>query len=85
MHSDDRAAILSAVGEQMISLRTTRGLDIELVAQLAHLEPERLAEAEDGAIALTESELQQLADVYEIGVTAFFGGRVTPVSYLFGA
>ncbi len=55
------------------------------MAQLAHLEPERLAEAEDGAIALTEGELQQLADVYDIGVTAFFGGRVTPVSYLFGA
>ena len=84
MDSDDRAAILSAVAEQMISLRTARGLDLELVAQLAHLDAERLAEAEDGAVALDEEELQRLADVYEVGVTAFFGGRVTPVSYLFG-
>jgi transcriptional regulator with XRE-family HTH domain len=84
VHSEDRAAILSAVAEQMISLRTTRGLDLELVAQLAHLDAERLAEAEDGAVALNEEELQSLADVYEVGVTAFFGGRVTPVSYLFG-
>jgi len=84
LNSDGRAAILSAVGEQLISVRTTRGLDLELVAHLAHLDPERLAEAEDGAIALTEEELQRVADVYEVGVTAFFGGRVTPVSYLFG-
>jgi transcriptional regulator with XRE-family HTH domain len=84
MNSDDRTAVLGAVGEQMISLRTARGLDLELVAQLAHLDAERLAEAEDGTIALTEEELQRLAEVYEVGVTAFFGGRVTPVSYLFG-
>jgi transcriptional regulator with XRE-family HTH domain len=84
VNSGDRAAILSAVAEQMISLRTTRGLDLEFVADLAHLEPERLAEAEDGAIALNEEELQRLADVYEVSVTAFFGGRVTPMNYLFG-
>jgi transcriptional regulator with XRE-family HTH domain len=84
VHSGDRAAILQAVAEQMISLRTSRGLDLEVVARGAGIDPERLAEAEDGAIALGEDELQRLADVYEVGVTAFFGGRTTPVQYLFG-
>ncbi|MGP6157878.1 MAG: helix-turn-helix domain-containing protein [Vulcanimicrobiaceae bacterium] len=69
----------------MISIRTRLGLGIERAAELARLPPERLAEAEAGEVALAEDELQRLADAYDIDVTAFFGGRVTPVSYLFGA
>ena len=83
--STDRAQLLASVGEEMISIRSRLGLDLELAALLAHLEPERLAEAEAGETALSERELQGLADAYGVEVTAFFGGRVTPVSYLFGA
>jgi len=31
-----------------------------------------------------EEELERLADVYGVGITAFFGGRITPKEYLFG-
>jgi transcriptional regulator with XRE-family HTH domain len=80
-----REHILASTGEQMISIRTGLGLDVERAAGLARLPPERLAEAEAGELALSEDELQRLADAYDVDVTAFFGGRVTPVSYLFGA
>ncbi len=77
--------ILADVGEMLVSLRSTLGYDLELAATLAHLEPERLAEAEAGEIALEERELAGLADVYGVSVTAFFGGRTTPLSYFAGA
>jgi len=77
--------VIAAVGETLVSLRASRGYDVELAATLAHLEPERLAEAEAGEVALNERELAQLADVYGVGVTAFFGGRTTPLSYFAGA
>jgi transcriptional regulator with XRE-family HTH domain len=80
-----RADVLASVGEALISIRTGLGHSVERAAALADLEPERLAEAEAGEIALAEEELQRLADAYDVGITAFFGGRVTPVSYLFGA
>jgi transcriptional regulator with XRE-family HTH domain len=76
---------LSAAGEQMVSLRVRLGYELEDAAQDAGIEPQRLGEAENGEIALDEAELQRLADAYGVGVTAFFGGRVTPVSYLAGA
>jgi hypothetical protein len=44
-----------------------------------------LAAAEDAETALSEDELQRLADAYGVDVTAFFGGRITPKEYLFGA
>jgi transcriptional regulator with XRE-family HTH domain len=80
-----RTAALETVAEQLISARAARGLEVEFAAELAHVDPERLAGAEAAELALTEEELQRLADTYEVGITAFFGGRVTPVSYLFGA
>ncbi len=79
-----REEILAAVGERLISIRTGLGLSVERAAERSGLGPERLAEAEAGELALAEDELQALADAYDVGVTAFFGGRVTPVSYLFG-
>ena len=82
---DERTAILDEVAEQLISKRASEGLDLELAAELAHVDPERLAAAEAGELALTEEELQRLADEYGVGLTAFFGGRVTPINYLFGA
>jgi transcriptional regulator with XRE-family HTH domain len=80
-----REDVLASVGEQLISIRTGTGLSLERAAALAGMLPERLAEAEGGEFALAEDELQRLAEAYDVAVTAFFGGRVTPVSYLFGA
>lgn len=77
--------MLADVGEILVSLRSRLGLDIEEAAQRAHLDAERLAEAEAGEIALGESELRELADAYGIAVTALFGGKTTPLSYLAGA
>jgi transcriptional regulator with XRE-family HTH domain len=80
----ERAEILAQVAEQMISIRTRLGFDVDFSAAQAGLDPQRLAEAEAAEAALSEDELQRLADAYDVGITAFFGGRVTPVQYLFG-
>ena len=77
--------VLADAGEQMVSIRARCGYGLERAAGLARIDPERLAEAEAGEVALDETELQNLADAYGVEVTAFFGGRVTPVSYLAGA
>jgi transcriptional regulator with XRE-family HTH domain len=81
----EREEVLAQVAEQLISARTRLGYDVEVAAKRASIEPQRLAEAEDAETALSEAELQRLADAYGVGVTAFFGGRTTPVQYLFGA
>jgi hypothetical protein len=85
MDGSERATILAAVAEKLIGERVRLGYDLELAATLAHVDAERLAEAEAGTLALTEDELGSLADAYGVGVSAFFGGRVTPFSYLAGA
>ena len=77
--------MLADVGEILVSLRSRLGLDIESAATRAQLDAERLAEAEAGEVALGESELRELADAYGVSVTAFFGGKTTPLSYLAGA
>jgi transcriptional regulator with XRE-family HTH domain len=77
--------MLAIVGEKLVSIRTGAGRDVEEVAASAAIDPERLAEAEAGETKLTERELGALADAYGIEVTSFFGGRVTPLSYLAGA
>ncbi len=76
--------VLDAVGERMAAFRTIRGLTLEDVCADTGLDIERVAEAEAGEIALGDSELQRLAEVYGIEVTALFGGHVTPISYLAG-
>jgi transcriptional regulator with XRE-family HTH domain len=81
----NREQLLHDVAERLISLRSGLGYELELAAQLAHIDPERLAGAEDASLALDEPELQRLADAYGVDATAFFGGRITPISYLFGA
>lgn len=83
--STSRAAILTSVGERLVSQRARLGIDIEDAARDAGLDIERLAEAEAGELALDDGELRRLADAYGIDVTGFFGGRVTPLSYLAGA
>jgi transcriptional regulator with XRE-family HTH domain len=79
------SAVLSEVGERIAGLRATRGLELEVAAGLAHIDAERLASAEGGEIALEDAELRRLADTFNVDLTALFGGRVTPFSYLAGA
>jgi transcriptional regulator with XRE-family HTH domain len=81
----DRETLLAGVGENLVAIRARLGLDVEEAARAAGIEPERLAEAEAGETALDERELGALAEHYGCEVTAFFGGRITPLSYLFGA
>jgi len=82
---DEREELLGAVAEQLVAQRIGLGLEIEDAAKVAGIEPERLAAAEEAQLALSEEELLRLADAYGVGITAFFGGKVTPYSYLFGA
>jgi hypothetical protein len=84
---DERAngKLLDEVAERLIGARVRLGYDLEAAAAAARVLPERLAEAEDATIALREDELQALADAYGVDTASFFGGRVTPFSYLAGA
>ncbi len=77
--------IIEQVGEQLALQRARVGISLEDAAQSAGIDPERLADGEEGIARLTETELGDLAGVYGVDVTAFFGGRITPLSYLFGA
>ena len=80
-----REALTAFVAEQLASQRARLGLSLEEAARGCAIDPERLAEAENAEMRLSEEELRRLADAYGIDVTAFFGGRVTPLQYLFGA
>lgn len=84
MEDPARRELLEAVADQLIGIRARLGYDADFAATIAHVDPERLALAEEAAIALNEDELQALADAYGVDVSAFFGGRVTPFSYLAG-
>ncbi len=80
---EDNAAA-SLVAEQLTVIRVRLGYGLERAARDADIDPQRLAEAEAGERVLEESELDRLAAAYGVDVTAFFGGRVTPFSYLAG-
>ncbi|MEO6913340.1 MAG: helix-turn-helix transcriptional regulator [Candidatus Baltobacteraceae bacterium] len=77
--------IIEQVGEQLALQRARLGISLEEAAHGAGIDPERLAGGEEGSVRLSEAELGELAGVYGVDVTAFFGGRTTPLSYLFGA
>jgi transcriptional regulator with XRE-family HTH domain len=79
------AEVLQRVGEQLVRFRSEEGLSLEEASEEANIDYERLAAAEAGELALDEAELTDLAEIYGIELTAFFGGKVTPMSYLFGA
>ena len=83
MSEDDDVRV--RVGEQLVRFRSEEGLSLEEASEDAEIDAERLAGAEAGELALTDAELADLAEVYGIEVTQFFGGGVTPISYLFGA
>lgn len=80
---------MTAAGELVAQLiashRMRLGLSLEEAADRSSIDAERLAEAESAESRLSEAELQGLADAYGVDITAFFGGRVTPLQYLFGA
>lgn len=79
------ADIVERVAQALGSQRAQLGISIEEAARRSKIDPARLAAAEDAETALDENELQRLADAYGVDVTAFFGGRITPKEYLFGA
>ncbi len=77
--------IVERVAQELGSRRATLGMSIEEAARRSKIDADKLAAAENAETALDENELQRLADAYGIDVTAFFGGRITPKEYLFGA
>lgn len=84
MSAPSKEDLLAAVAGRLVAERTRLGCDIEAAAFEAGVDAERLAAAEAGEIALHEAELLRLADLYGVDVTAFFGGRTTPLAYLAG-
>jgi transcriptional regulator with XRE-family HTH domain len=79
------ADVVERVAQLIGSKRAQLGMPLEEAARRAGIDPTKLAAAEDAETALDLNELQRLADAYGVDVTAFFGGRITPKEYLFGA
>jgi transcriptional regulator with XRE-family HTH domain len=79
------ADIVERVAQELGSQRAQAGISLEEAARRSSIDAAKLAAAEAAETALDENELQRLADAYGIDVTAFFGGRITPKEYLFGA
>ncbi len=77
--------ILETVGKGLTQQRVERGFSLDEASDRAGIDLARIAKGEAGELRLTEEELGALADAYGIDVTAFFGGRVTPIQYLAGA
>jgi transcriptional regulator with XRE-family HTH domain len=82
---DERAELLSSVGNELVSKRAQLGWSLEEAAASARVDPERLAAAEEGNAPLESDELDRVAGAYGVNATYFFGGRTTPLQYLFGA
>lgn len=79
------ADIVERVAQQLGSQRAQLGMTLEEAARRSKIDAAKLAAAENAETALDENELNRLADAYGIDITAFFGGRITPKEYLFGA
>lgn len=79
------ADVVERVAQELGSQRARLGISLEDAARRANVDAAKLADAENAETVLDESELQRLADVYGIDITAFFGGRITAKEYLFGA
>jgi len=77
--------ILETVGKALTQVRVERGFSLDEASDRAGIDVTRIAKGEAGELRLTEEELGALADAYGIDVTAFFGGRITPIQYLAGA
>jgi transcriptional regulator with XRE-family HTH domain len=70
--------VLEAVGERLVRFRTAAGLDLEQAAAQSRVGADRLTEAENGAVALTDDEIAALSRTYGVDPTEIFGGRITP-------
>jgi ribosome-binding protein aMBF1 (putative translation factor) len=79
------ADVVERVAALIASQRAQLGMPLEEASRRSRIDASRLAAAEDAETALDENELQRLADAYGVDITAFFGGRITPKEYLFGA
>ncbi|HKU66150.1 MAG TPA: helix-turn-helix transcriptional regulator [Candidatus Baltobacteraceae bacterium] len=79
------ADVVEQVAQLIGSHRAQLGISLEEASRRSEIDASRLAAAEDAETALDENELQRLADAYGVDITAFFGGRITPKEYLFGA
>lgn len=79
------ADIVERVAQQLGSQRVQLGMTLEEAARRSNIDAAKLAAAENAETTLDENELNRLADAYRVDVTAFFGGRITPKEYLFGA
>jgi transcriptional regulator with XRE-family HTH domain len=79
------ADVVERVAQELGSQRARLGISLDEAARRAKIDAAKLTEAEDAETVLDENELQRLADVYGVDVTAFFGGRTTAKEYLFGA
>jgi transcriptional regulator with XRE-family HTH domain len=67
------------VGERLVRFRLQAGLEPEPAAAKAHIDIERLADAEAGEIALSDAEIASVARAYGVDPTEIFGGRITPI------
>ena len=76
--------LTAKVAAAIASTRIQRGLSLEDAAAAAGIDPVALAEAEAGERALAQEELARLAGAYGVELTAFFGGKETPISFLAG-
>lgn len=79
------ADVIERVAQQLVSQRAQLGMSLEEAARRSRISADKLDAAENAETVLDEDELERLADAYGIDVTAFFGGRITPKEYLFGA
>jgi len=71
--------VLDDVAERLIRFRLQAGLEPDAAGARARIDAERLADAEDGAFALTDAEIDRIARAYGVDSTEIFGGRVTPI------
>jgi transcriptional regulator with XRE-family HTH domain len=85
MDRHDAKSAIESVAEQLASQRAQLGISLDDAAARSNIDAERLDLAENAEVALDEDELTRLAETYGVAITAFFGGRVTPRQYLFGA
>lgn len=64
------------IGYRIREFRQKKGFSQERLAELLNLSPQQMQKYESGASKLNTDKLQQLADVLEINVLAFFHGYV---------
>jgi transcriptional regulator with XRE-family HTH domain len=71
--------VVEDVAERLVRFRLRAGLELEAAAESGRIDAERLADAEAGALALTDAEIDRVASAYGVDATEIFGGRVTPI------